>query len=148
MRNFGSLLIASLTVLNHSLSEAQESECKECRSVLQGGVFNTTNINKTQSSKRAFENWLCTTEFRTHDDAHAAGVSIGAVVYGIPIQVGGKYSDSQRDAWKKAHCQAASGTSDEFATPTHTRGRARVTPEILGGVGERLRGTAPLSEGA
>src|SRR6266508_1289772 len=87
---------AMLVVLAASATEGQESDCKECRAVLQGGVFNTTNINKTASSKRAFENWLCTTEFKTHDDAHAAGISIGAVVYGIPIKLGGTYNDSER----------------------------------------------------
>lgn len=107
---------ASVLILLTSPAAGQESDCKECRAVLAGGTFNTTNINKTTSSKKAFESWLCTTDFGTHDEAVGAGISVGVPVYGVPVKIGGTWTESDRQTWKMTHCQSTASASDEFSS--------------------------------
>jgi len=95
-------------------AQPQASDCSECRTVLAGGVFNSTNINQTQSAKTAFAAWQCSAEFGSHDEAIGAGIAVGVPIYGVPIQIGGTFSDSERSQWKSTNCSASSNSAQSF----------------------------------
>jgi hypothetical protein len=108
---------------------AQNPDCQECRAVLAGGVFNTTNINKTQAAHDAFTAWECTTNFSSADEAMNAGVSVGVPIYDVPVKIGGTFSDSQKKVWKSAHC--SNSTSDQQSFSNLVVAMKQAAPEIL-----------------
>src|ERR1051326_5689997 len=110
-------------------ANAQNPDCQECRAVLAGGVFNTTNINQTQAARDAFTAWECTTNFSTAEQAINAGVSIGVPIYDTPVKIGGTFSDSQKQAWKSAHCSNNTGDKQSFSALVIAMKQA--APEIL-----------------
>lgn len=118
-----------LAVAIATCAYGQGDNCQECKAVLAGGVFNTTNINQTQAAKDAFNSWECTTEFTTSQQALDAGVSIGVPIYGVPVKIGGTFSDDQRKSWKKDHCASTSNSSQSFSTLIVAIRQA--APEIL-----------------
>lgn len=76
----------------------------DCNALLAGGVFNQLRLRTASDIRLAIFDWECTTEFKTHDEAINSGLSIGFPVYGVPLQVGGTFSDAQRETWKRDHC--------------------------------------------
>jgi hypothetical protein len=91
--------------------EAVESECN---ALLKGGVFNALRIRSSSDIRTAIEEWECKHEFKTHDEALASGLSVGFPVYGVPLTIGGTFTDQQRTTWKSDHCQSSKVTfSDE-----------------------------------
>jgi hypothetical protein len=112
-----------------SFVNAQNPDCQECRAVLAGGVFNTTNINKTQAAHDAFTAWECTTNFSSGEEAVNAGVSIGVPIYDIPVQIGATFSNSQKSTWKSAHCSNNTSESQSFSNLVFAMKQA--APEIL-----------------
>lgn len=109
------LILLGLVVQTAATARGQNTDCVECRTVLAGGVFNTININQTQSSKDAFTAWECSTNFSTHDEAMNAGVSVGVPIYDVPVTVGGTFSNSKRDEWKSAHCSNTTKNAQSFS---------------------------------
>lgn len=98
-------------VLCLSLSSLGVS-AQDCNRVLEQGIFNQTFIQASESNRVSFQEWQCTTEFRTHDEAINAGVSVGVPIYDIPVQFGGTFSRAEREAWKSNNCNASFSTSD------------------------------------
>jgi len=123
------VVFATFLLSAMSLVDAQNPDCQECKAVLAGGVFNTTNINKTQAAHDAFTAWECTTNFSTADEAMNAGVSIGVPIYDIPVKIGGTFSSSQKSAWKSAHCSNNTSESQSFSSLVVAMKQA--APEIL-----------------
>lgn len=81
------------------------SAADSCSDVLSHGIFNTYSLSESASLRKSFHSWLCTTEFKTHQEAQDAGVGIGVPIYGVPVQIDGNFSQQQRDEWKKTNCQ-------------------------------------------
>jgi hypothetical protein len=123
------LFFAAVLITAASFVHAQNPDCQECRAVLVGGVFNTTNINKTQAAHNAFTAWECTTNFSTADEAMNAGVSIGVPIYDIPVKIGASFSNSQKSTWKSAHCSNNTSESQSFSNLVVAM--KQVAPEIL-----------------
>ena len=121
--------MSRIVVLALSIVYAQNPDCQECRAVLAGGVFNTTNINKTQAAHDAFTAWECTTNFNSADEAANAGISVGVPIYDIPVQIGVTFSDSQKTVWKNAHC--SNNTSDKDSFSKLVVAMKQAAPEIL-----------------
>jgi hypothetical protein len=67
-------------------------------------AFNTSLRKSGASSSSSFKSWQCTTEFSSHDQAISAGLDVGAVIYGVPVSLGGTFDKSQVDNWKKNNC--------------------------------------------
>jgi hypothetical protein len=89
---------------------AQTENCKECRHVLQG-LFNDTSIMSKQQNHDDFNRYLCTTDFGTHEEAQSYGMKVGMPVYDVPLQISGQFDKSQKDNWKKTHCEATAASS-------------------------------------
>ncbi len=95
-----------------SVSVPGYSQQTDCGKILEAGIFDQTLLSTSESSRQTFSAWQCSTEFKTHDEAISAGVSIGVPIYGVPLKVDGSFSNQQRDTWKKAHCAASAGSAD------------------------------------
>jgi microcystin-dependent protein len=80
----------------------------ECKDVLSKGIYNTSTYTTDQSYRRAIDRYMYKADFRTHEEANAAGFQIGFPVYGVPIKLGGTFSDAEKSAWKSEHTEYAS----------------------------------------
>jgi len=100
-----------------------------CSDVLAHGIFNSTVIEQSASSRQSFTEWQCTSDFATHDEAIDAGVSIGVPIYGVPLKLGGSFSREERDTWKHDHCSNTLSTADYAAK--YVLIKKLVAPEIL-----------------
>jgi hypothetical protein len=76
-----------------------------CDEVLKHGIFNQIQINSDARLKETFYQWLYDMDFQTHDEAISSGLSVGFVVYGVPLQLGGKFDKQQKDQWRREHAQ-------------------------------------------
>ena len=72
--------------------------------MLRDGVFNRTLINRNTQTRNAFKAFQCSSNFQTHDEAINAGVSIAVPIFGVPIQFGGTFSESEKNTWKSNNC--------------------------------------------
>lgn len=86
-----------------------------CKAVLERGIFNSTTITSNIQSQKAFEDWQCTTEFSTYEELKKNGIGIGVVVYGVPVSATWSMDNATRSAWKSAHCQHGTSSSDYAA---------------------------------
>jgi hypothetical protein len=109
---FGQIPFAPPTVSLSSRSATEQKTllpaANDCNALLAGGVFNQLRLRTVSDIRLAIFDWECTTEFKTHDEAINAGLSIGFPVYGVPLSLGGTFSDTQRDTWKREHCSTHS----------------------------------------
>lgn len=132
MRKSPFLMMWCLYVLTLAvpLVSGQTQQCMEgCGAVLQGGVFNEDKINSSQASKDAFHDWMCVAEFKNHNEAHDAGINIGVVVYGVPLSLGGTWSDGQQESWKKTQCTEQQRNAEKVSV--YTRAIRTASPDIL-----------------
>jgi hypothetical protein len=100
-----------------------------CDEVLRHGIFNQTKIDSDQSFRRSFYQWLYDMDFHTHDEAIAAGLSVGMVVFGVPLQIGGTFTKQQKDTWRHDHAEYKSddvSTAHKYSIITSS-----VSPEIM-----------------
>ncbi len=126
MRNF----LFVLAVLAICLSGPAFAD-EQCADVLRAGVFNQTQTFDSELGRLSYLNWQCTTEFKNHNEALAAGLNVGFLVYDVPIQVGGTWAQSHVEQWKKTHCSEDSLQTDhQRATVSLIRA---VAPEVISG---------------
>ncbi len=83
---------------------------QDCDQVLKDGVFNQTTINSNSSLQTSFYEYIYSQDFSTHQEAIDAGISIGTVVYGVPLQIAGTFSKQQKDEWRSTHQQYKNST--------------------------------------
>lgn len=96
------IVFLATTVLACLNLSAQDDRCAVA---LQQGIFNQTNVNSSSQLKTDVDDLIYQSEFKTHSEANAAGFSLGFPVYGVPLQIGGTFSDQQRDTWKKDYVE-------------------------------------------
>jgi hypothetical protein len=92
---------------------------QDCDSVIKGGVFNSTLINYSTSSQSSFKDFQCSSDFQSRDEATNAGISIAVPIYGVPFELGGTFSESTKEIWKRANC-SQSQRSTSFREARHT----------------------------
>jgi hypothetical protein len=65
-----------------------------------GGLYD--HIRKYDDSKLQvlIDEYVSHKEYKTHDEAIADGFSVGTIIYGVPVQAGNTYTQTQRDQWK------------------------------------------------
>jgi microcystin-dependent protein len=92
------VLVLSLVFVTSA--SAQEAPL-DCRAITERGVFNQSEYASNDSYRRAVDQYIYSSEFRTHSDAREAGFGIGFPVYGVPVKVEGNFSQDERSAWRK-----------------------------------------------
>jgi hypothetical protein len=109
-------MIFALCLITAAYNPSQVCAEDKCSDVLNGGIFNTLTINQSTTTQNDYTAWLCTTEFRTHQEAYDAGISLGFLVYGVPVKLGASFESTARDTWKRDHCQTSTESSQYSAT--------------------------------
>jgi hypothetical protein len=82
------------------LSVSPLSAQDPCASITRQGIFDQSRYTNDQSYKEVVDDFVYVSDFQTHDEAIRAGLSVGAIVYGVPLRVGGTFTREQRDTWK------------------------------------------------
>jgi hypothetical protein len=102
---------------------------QDCDEVLRHGILNQTTIEQNDNTRMTFNQWLYDMDFQTHDQAINAGLSIGTIVYGVPLQVGGTFTQQQKDTWRHEHQEYRNDT----LTTTHKYLllQSTISPDVL-----------------
>jgi hypothetical protein len=66
----------------------------------------TAWIQSSKEASSAYDHMLCDSDFGTSQDATNAGVGLGAIVYGVPLQANTTFSSEKKNSWKKTHCES------------------------------------------
>lgn len=119
------LILAAIT----SFSPPSSVNAQDCDSVLKQGIFDQSRYNSDDSYHSMVDDFIYASDFQTHDEAINAGLSVGFPVYGVPIEVGGTFSNGQRDAWKREKSNAFRSTLDKSSAVAAFRSKAN--PDIL-----------------
>lgn len=82
-----------------------------CDSVLKDGVFDTILVNTSKTVSENLTEWLESVDYKNFQKLQSAGLNIGLPIKGIPINVGGSFSESEFDDWKT---QVSAGASRQF----------------------------------
>lgn len=101
-----SLLFILLELFHNFSSSAQD-----CDKVLRDGIFNTTSINSSLDATKTLNEYIYASDFSTHQQAIDAGLSVGMVIYGVPLEIGGTFSKEQKDEWRRINQQYRNETS-------------------------------------
>ena len=108
-------------------------------------IFNTASITANSSLNQTFNEFIYAADFSTHQQAIDAGISIGTVVYGVPVQLGGTFSKQQKDTWRSTHQQFKTSTtakSEKYASMI-----AIASPDILEAWSKCIEVMAPARVG-
>jgi hypothetical protein len=66
-----------------------------------GGLYDEIRSVNGSSFQQLIDEYVSTKEYFTHEDAVNDGFSVGAIVYGVPLQLGNTFTENQRSQWKK-----------------------------------------------
>jgi hypothetical protein len=93
-----------------------------CAAPLSQALMTVRTSTSSVDSSSAATAWQCSFKFSSHDDAISAGLSVGTVVYGVPLKVGGSFDQSKTSQWKEENCSKSSqNESFEGATFKYLR---------------------------
>jgi hypothetical protein len=95
------LMVAVLRV-----ETAAQDRCKE---ILSDGVWQYQSSTNSTQQTASFLNWFCSKTYSSYNQARDAGLSIGIPVDGLPLEIGGKYRDSQWSEYRNEMCRLDSG---------------------------------------
>ena len=62
----------------------------------------------------------CSASWHNAQEAQSAGISVGTVIYGVPLSIGANWSDQTIQAWKSRNCSDAEKSGDFFTTLNQT----------------------------
>ena len=85
------------------VSSPASAQVKDC-GVFVRDAFNTSLKTTGAASSSSFHRFECSSEFKTHGEAINSGLSVGTVIYGVPVKVGGTFDAADVDNWKKTNC--------------------------------------------
>lgn len=109
--------------------QLQKANAQDCDQVLKDGVFNTTIINSSSDVSKALYEYIYSQDWSSHQQAIDAGISVGTVVYGVPLQIGGTFSKQQKDEWRRTHQQYKNETMT--SSQKYSALMKYASPEIL-----------------
>jgi hypothetical protein len=104
---FRRISTALIGILAISYQAAAQNQCNQM-------PITTSIVNSSTQATSAFDHMLCDSDFKTHEEARNAGISLGVVVYGVPLTLNGTFSEAQKNTWKHEHCETTT-TSSTFA---------------------------------
>jgi hypothetical protein len=67
------------------------------------GVYNILRTYNSSNFQEAIDDFISDKNYATHNEAHDAGFSFGAIVYGVPLTANAVFTQSQRDEWKSEY---------------------------------------------
>ena len=102
-RTVALLLVACCAALSTAGSLA------ECRDLLEQGIRNTYQSLRTSSMRSAFTEGFCNKSIQKVQNSSGGGISIGFPVDGIPVDIGGNYSQSGGSSLQQELCNNKAG---------------------------------------
>lgn len=100
--------IVFMSVLTIATSTHAQQDC----AAYVRDAFNISVKQNGVSSSSQFRRWQCTAKFSSHNEAIGSGLNVGVVLYGVPLQVGGNFSESQVSSWKEQNCSDLERSAD------------------------------------
>ena len=76
-----------------------------CLSMLNRNIYNVITINQSTDIAESFRRIQCASQFSTHAEALEAGFQLSVPIYGVPLQVGGVFTEHLRSSWKEQNCE-------------------------------------------
>jgi hypothetical protein len=102
-----------------SLLPAAYTYAQDCDKVLENGVFDTTLITADKNLEVTFNQYIYQANFASHQQANDNGFSIGTLIYGIPLKLGGTFSSKEKEEWRSKHQEfrnERTTLADKYAT--------------------------------
>jgi hypothetical protein len=119
-----------LSALSCASNNAYSSDESICAAPLSAALLTVRTTSQDSDQNAASTAWQCSFSFSSHDEAIGAGLQVGAVVYGVPLKVGGQFDKKTVDQWKTSNCsRSASSSSFKEATVQYLR---EVAPGAMG----------------
>jgi hypothetical protein len=101
-----------------------------CAVPLNQALMTVRSGAQSNSQSAASTAWQCSFKFSGHDEALNAGLSVGTVVYGVPLKIGGTFDQRKVDQWKDDNCsRSAANSSFQAASVDYLR---EVAPGAMG----------------
>ena len=69
----------------------------------QGGAYDVLRTTDNSTFQQVIEEYTYEKDFSSHDEAIKAGLSVGAIVHGVPLKVGGTFTNQQRSEWRREY---------------------------------------------
>lgn len=82
-----------------------------CDAILKDGVFDQILVNTSKSLSGNLTEWLESIDYEEFQKQQSAGLNIGFPIKGIPVSIGGTFSQNEFENWKK---EVSSGSSRQF----------------------------------
>src|SRR5689334_15520744 len=95
----------------------------QCKDILANGIWEYHTASGTTTQTASFLNWFCSKTFSSYSQARDASASLSLPIDGLPVEVGGKYRDSQWSEYRNEVCKLESGQyayASEFNTFVQT----------------------------
>lgn len=102
-----SISVACCTIL------ASVATFAECRDILEQGIRNTYQSLRTSSMRSAFTEGFCNKSIQKVQNSSGGGISIGFPVDGIPVDIGGNYSQAGGNSLQQELCANKSGDMND-----------------------------------
>jgi hypothetical protein len=97
-----SVLFASTLVIQ--TVQAATADENICAAPLRAALMTVKASGTATNSSEASIAWQCSFKFSNHDEALNAGLTVGTVVYGVPLKVGGSFDNRVVHQWKEENC--------------------------------------------
>ncbi len=110
------------------LSIANPGFAQECSAIL-GFVRDTTTTESQHYAFASFRRWFCDQTFASYQQAREAGLSVGVVLDGLPISIGGNSRVDQWSSYQRVVCETVDSLqweSDAWRVSVSTANRAVV----------------------
>lgn len=79
-------------------------EGNACTSLIPpGGAYDRLRINFSKQSRDYLDEIIYIKDFGSHDEALNYGLSVGTILYGVPLQVGGTVDQKKKEEWRKEY---------------------------------------------
>jgi hypothetical protein len=112
-----------------------------CDSVLKAGVFNQILVTTTKSLSENLTEWLESIDYNEFQRQQSAGLNIGFPFKGIPVSIGGAFSQNEFDNWKR---EVSIGSSRQFTEEETMQIFSRsASPAILDAWSTCIKNTIP-----
>jgi len=97
---------ALLGMLAVGVVATASQQAAACEYIWQRMVFNEETISRNSDVELLLTSRACSEQWSSHNEAIKSGVSVGTVIYGVPVKLGGTFDKDKVKAWKSKNCSS------------------------------------------
>lgn len=120
MFRFAPSAIVAAYFLASITGSASAQPSNACAIIGQNPVFTQERIESVEEVSSSYRKLQCSANWSSHREAMNAGVDVGAVVYGVPIEVGGTFDQTEVNQWKSSNCSDEDRSADSQSISSET----------------------------